>query len=147
MTSLSIPLQILCSQQWKMKAEFAQIFNDSCLAWISAKQQLNTDYLFHTFDSSLIKNMHWSSLLSWRLERPFGDVSCRLVHHQANPGTQRLVSTQCQALQDKTWHYHVISSLYESAPTNPISFILPWKADKIGWWWQLWVTEELLELP
>lgn len=47
-----------------MKAEFAQIFDDSCLAQISAKQQLNTDYLFHMFDSSLIKNMHRSSLLS-----------------------------------------------------------------------------------
>jgi len=38
-----------------MRAAFAQIFDDFCFVWVSAKYQLYTEYLFRTFDSSLIK--------------------------------------------------------------------------------------------
>jgi len=39
-----------------MRAQFAQIFDGSCLDMdLSAKQQLTTDYSFHMFEPRIIK--------------------------------------------------------------------------------------------
>lgn len=60
MPLLSVPLQTLCSQDWKMRAQFAQIFDGSCLDMdLSAKQQLTTDYSFHMFEPRIIKKRRW----------------------------------------------------------------------------------------